>query len=251
MGLADWAYVDSPSGERMLAMVSSGFYDNSRIGQSMFQAMGLEWDEMKTWSTDLHGEMFPQTCTWSVALWEDLYGIASKESLSLVTRRQQIMARALYKAPINPETVRRGVVALTGCEDVVLEDFVAPYTFSVTVNHTANLENMADVWGYIHSIKPSHLSFRLYFLQETPVFGVGGISLAGTYGRVEERRFAEDSGELFTAKVAVASGVSAVEQRCLREFTQADYVQTISLQSLGFVADSAGDEEEERRVSHE
>ncbi|MFI3253529.1 MAG: putative phage tail protein [Eubacteriales bacterium] len=166
----DRAYVSSPSGQRMMEMVTSGFYDQSRIGQSLFQVMGAELDEIEAWTTDLYLELFPQTCTWSVGWWEELYGIARDESLSLELRRQQIMAKVLYRAPINPETIRRGVAALTGCEDVTLEDFVAPYTFSVTVKHQEPLENMTEVWEYIYNIKPSHLSFYLFFCYETPIY---------------------------------------------------------------------------------
>ncbi len=162
MSLPDCDYATSESAIRMLQMVTAGFYDNSRIAQSVFQAVGTEFDQMRTWATDLHMELFPQTSTWSIAYWEYLYGITTDESLSLTLRRQQIMAKVLYRAPINPETIRRGVEALTGCE-VVVEDFTSPYSFTVTVHHETTVPNMEEVWDYIYHIKPSHLSFRLYF----------------------------------------------------------------------------------------
>ncbi len=168
MSQPDCTYVHSESALRMLQMVTAGFYDNSRIGQSIFQAIGQEWDEMRTWTTDLHLELFPQTCTWSIAWWEYLYGITPDESLSLSLRRQQIMAKVLYRAPINPETIRRGVSALTGCE-VVVEDFTAPYSFTVTVHHQESVPNMAEVWDYIYQIKPSHLRFSLFFSYEKEI----------------------------------------------------------------------------------
>lgn len=208
----------------MLLMVTAGFYDRSHIALRLFQAIGEQWDEMEDWVSGLWAELFPQTCTWSVGYWENLYGIRSEESLSLSLRRQQVMARVLYQAPMNPETVRRGVVALTGCEDVVLEDFVAPYTFHVTVNHPSNLENMADVWGYLWEMKPSHLSFRLFFQQETLVVGDSSLSLGGHYASVEERNLGEVSAD-FGGNETMALGASfgRVESRCLREFTAGDY----------------------------
>ncbi len=168
MSLVDLNYATSDSALRMLKMVTAGFYDNSRIGQSFFQAMGTEWDEMEAWGTELHRELFPQTSTWSIGDWEELYGIETDETLSLELRRQQIMAKVLYRAPINPETIRRGVAALTACE-VEVEDFLEPYTFSVTVHHEEEVENMTEVWAYIYGIKPSHLRFRLFFSFEKSV----------------------------------------------------------------------------------
>ncbi len=167
MSLVDCATSDSAL--RMLNMVTSGFYDNSRIGQSFFQAMGEEWDEMFDWATEMPQELFPQTSTWSISWWEELYGITTDESLSLAMRRQQIMAKALYRAPINPETIRSGVAALTGCKDVEVEDFVSPYTFHVRVKHEADLSNMVEVWQYIYDIKPSHLRFCLFFVYEKEI----------------------------------------------------------------------------------
>lgn len=144
-------------------MVSLGFYDHSRIALLFFQALGLEWDEMADWTEDLHLEVFPQTCTWSIAWWEQLYDIMTDESLSLEVRRQQIMSKALYRAPINPETIRRVVQLITYANEVVVTDFVAPYTFEVSVKHDEPIQNMAQVWEFVYKAKPAHLSFKLYF----------------------------------------------------------------------------------------
>lgn len=147
----------------MLQMVTAHFYDYSRIGLSIFEAIGLEWDEMAQWARGLQGEIFPQTCTWSIAIWEERFGITPDDRLSLETRRKNLMMKEQYRAPINPEAIRRVVAILSGSEDVEVHDFIAPYTFEIVVNHTENLQNMTDIWWYIYKMKPSHLSFRLYF----------------------------------------------------------------------------------------
>lgn len=166
---SDLSILNSPAGLRMLQMVTAGFYDRSRIAQWIYETIGREWDTMSEWSKELHNEIFPQTCTWSIGTWEILYGLESIEEDSLQLRRQRLMAKAFYNAPINPEVIRQGVAILTGCNSVTVEDFVAPYTFYVTVNHTNHVENTGDIWRFIYQIKPSHLSFRLFFIQETPV----------------------------------------------------------------------------------
>lgn len=161
--------MDSPEAIRMLRMVTLGFYDHSRIGLWFFQSLGLEWDEMADWAQNLRDEIFPQTCTWSVSLWEERYGILPDESLSLALRRQRIMAKAQYRAPINPETIRLVVSLLTGVEDVTVRDFTEPYGFEVYVKSQEEVSNLVEVWGRIYEMKPSHLRFRLFYQQETEV----------------------------------------------------------------------------------
>lgn len=176
----------------MLSMVTKNFYDRSALALRFFQGLGEEFDEAAAWVEALKWESFPQTCTWSVGLWEFLYDITSDERLSLDVRRQQIMARVLYRAPINPETIRAVVVALTGANGVELNDFVAPYTFEVIVEHDEPIENMTQVWEFVYRMKPSHLSFRLYLrlnleVEHTVgVAGLGGVHRQTDLGQVVE-----------------------------------------------------------------
>lgn len=179
--LSDFRHLlTSPEGEKMCAMVSSGFYDKSRLGMSLFQVLGLEWDEMNAWTSSLSGEVFPQTCTWSIGFWENMMGIFSDESLSLELRRQQLLLKEQFRAPINPEAIRQGVMMLTGAKDVEVLDFQEPYSFSVYVLELPDdFSGEEAVWRWIYERKPSHLRFLLYFtsveyhsitLQSTGVF---------------------------------------------------------------------------------
>lgn len=186
---SDLNIVKSAAALRMLQMVTAGFYDNSRLALWIFETIGREWDAMSEWAKNVHTEIFPQTCSWSIETWEDLYAIETDTSLTLEQRRQRLMAKALYAAPINPEVIRRRVAALTGSEDVTVEEHTAPYTFEVTVKHSVHIPNQGAVWLYIYGIKPSHLSFRLFFVMETPVYhelNAGLLGASVTEKEIEE-----------------------------------------------------------------
>ena len=60
--------IHSPEAETFLRMVTKGFYDRSYIGLWLFEVMGREWDEMRSWSENLKSEIFVQTCTWSIGI---------------------------------------------------------------------------------------------------------------------------------------------------------------------------------------
>lgn len=155
--------IQSPEAEAFLGMVTKGFYGNSYTGLWMYEVIGREWDEMRRWAEGLQDEIHPQTCTWSVAIWEWVYGIEPDETLPLEYRRQRILSKIVGVKPINPEVIRRGVTALIGGADgeVEVNDFVGPYRFEVILHPSGkNPLNYAKIFTYIREIKPSHLAFE-------------------------------------------------------------------------------------------
>ena len=97
--------IKSPEAERFLQMITKDFYNNSRTGLWMFESIGREYDDMAKWSRELKYETRPQTCTWSISIWEFIYDIESDENLPLEYRRQQILAKRLSRPPINPARI--------------------------------------------------------------------------------------------------------------------------------------------------
>lgn len=155
--------IRSPSAETFLRMVTKGFYDNSYIGLWMYEVIGREWDEMRKWAEGLKDEINPQTCTWSIGIWEWVYGIETDESMPIKYRRQRILAKIIGVRPINPEVIRRGVAALMGGEldEVEVNDFVGPYRFEVILHPSGKSPfNYAKIFEYVREIKPSHLAFE-------------------------------------------------------------------------------------------
>ena len=179
--------IQSPAAERMLQMVTKDFYGRAYIAQWMFEAIGREYDEVTRYARELRYEIHPQTCTWSISIWEWVYGFEPDDALPLDYRRQRILAHIIGDAPINPEVIRRGVAAYTGAE-VEIRENVAPYTFEVVINPSDKPLNYLGVRRYVRRIKPSHLSFDVFL--ETPVtisimietgYNLLGYGLTGTY----------------------------------------------------------------------
>jgi hypothetical protein len=150
--------VRSPSAETFLCMVTKGFYDNSYTGLWMYEVIGREWDEMREWAERLKNEIHPQTCTWSIGIWEWVYGLGSNETMSLESRRHRILAKIIGTRPINPEAIRNGVAKITGC-DVDVKDFTEPYRFSLTIHMQEEKDDppYKAVHEYVRTVKPAHL----------------------------------------------------------------------------------------------
>ena len=154
--------ITSAEAQAFLQMVTKGFYSQSYTGLWIFEVIGREWDELRAWADGMKDEIFPQTCTWSVGIWEWVYGIETDETLGLDFRRQRILAKIRSVRPINPETIRRGVAALIGAstDAVEVNDLVGPYRFEVIIHPQETPFPYNRINPYIREIKPSHLAFE-------------------------------------------------------------------------------------------
>jgi hypothetical protein len=136
--------------------------------------MGQEYDDMADWAYTVRQEAFVQTCTWSLPIWEWLYGIEPDDALPIDYRRGRILSKKLQVPPINPARIEQILSALTGVPVEIIEN-EGPYTFRVVVDEsTMPVENLKQMFRLLREIKPSHLSFctesqsRKYF--ETEIF---------------------------------------------------------------------------------
>ncbi len=158
--------IRSPSAETFLRMVTQGFYDRSAMALWIYEVIGREWDELRVIVGGMQAETQPQTCTWSMGIWEWMYGIEPDGELPLEHRRQTLMRQIGGVKPANPAMFRRGLAALlgTGEEDIEIRDFLRPYTFGVFFRPTGTTAfDYERVRAYLDASKPAHLAYQLIF----------------------------------------------------------------------------------------
>jgi uncharacterized protein YmfQ (DUF2313 family) len=125
----------------------------------MFEAIGLEYDDIEEWAQTVRYEAYPQTCTWSIGIWEWVYGIDTDDTLPLDFRRGRIMSKRLQHPPINPARIEAILTALTGVPVTVIEN-TGPYMFEVILDESQlSAANLTQMYRVLRQIKPSHLSF--------------------------------------------------------------------------------------------
>ena len=153
--------ITSPSAQNILdRYVTRGFYDRSRVALAMFEAIGLEWDDVRAGIATLEDERFPWRATWALPVWEWLYGIDTDEALSRKHRRAQLFARISNHPPINPMRIETALSnALDGLPVTITEN-VAPHTFAVDIDMGTSNPDVAAALRFLRKIKPSHLSFK-------------------------------------------------------------------------------------------
>lgn len=151
--------IKSEAAERMLNTVSP-IYDNSYVGLWMFEAIGREYDILLSLIESLKTELFPDTATWMLELWEKRYGLAVNPSLSKEERRRRIKLKQTPGGAFNPRKVENLAEAVTGFSARV-EENIAPYTFAVYLTTTGT--NDEGLRRSLNRVKPSHLSFVILY----------------------------------------------------------------------------------------
>lgn len=161
--------ISSQSADRMLGRVSP-IYDNSYVGLWMFEAIGREYDGMWDIVNSLPDQLFPQSVTWAIELWEERYGITPSSTQTLEERRQAIISARSIPAPFLPSTLEKYIYSLTGRQARVT-DHVSDFTFGIEVITTDGMRSadLKEIVAYIDRHKPSHMSYDLIFQSETQI----------------------------------------------------------------------------------
>lgn len=201
--------ISSETACRMLDRISP-IYDNSYVGLWMFEAIGLEYDKAWYIVRTLPDQLFPETVTWAIELWERRYGIIPQQSQTLEERRAAILAARTIPAPFTPSVLEKFIYNLTGRASEIVS-YVRPYTFGVYIDNTEGMRDsdLAAIISYINKNKHSHMSYDLVFQASAQI--VIGVEtgywrfpyrMAGTAnaGQLPQANilFEESDGQIFT-----------------------------------------------------
>lgn len=169
----------SEAGQRMVDRVTP-IYNESFVGLWLYEAMGREWDAYWELVNSLKDELFPESTTWMIELWERRYAITPPEDATLEERRQAVLNHRVLPSPISPWRVEQLIGGYTG-RDVSVTENVAPYTFAIDIasgeNPIASLQKLRE---FIGRKKPSHLSYNLALHTDGYNRLYAGIVLYGT-----------------------------------------------------------------------
>lgn len=207
--------INSQSADRMLGRVSP-IYDNSYVGLWIFEAIGREYDGMWDIVNSLPDQLFPQSVTWAIELWEQRYGIVPSSTQTLEERRQAIIAARSVPAPLLPSTLEKYIYNLTGRETRVT-DYVRDFTFGIEVVSSDGMRgsDLKEIMAYINRHKPSHMSYDLLFQSEAQItigvetgywrfpYRMTGMAKAGQLPEVSTI-FHENEGNVLVAPSPVA-----------------------------------------------
>lgn len=149
--------------ERLMQHMPKYYRDIVEI-EELQNTIDLQLDELDIMSNEVLKQFFIYTATWSLPIWERIFGLTVGDTTSnLKERRENIISKLRSYGTTTKEMIARVAKAFTNGEIEVIEDNT---NYSFTIKFTSivgipdNLENFKKV---VATIKPAHLNFNVEF----------------------------------------------------------------------------------------
>ncbi|MCR1391900.1 YmfQ family protein [Clostridioides difficile] len=168
--------IASKKGREMLLTLSP-IYEQSIIMQSLYEAIGSEFDNLELLNKEIELQLFPQSATWGLEFWENRVGLSTNLDEAIETRRRKVIAKLQSKYIMTPKRMSMILQSYTGA-NIKINENISPYTFNVELTSTQGFpRDLEDLYKRVNVIKPSHLSVsyklvsllksKTYFAQTT------------------------------------------------------------------------------------
>ncbi|MCC0699799.1 YmfQ family protein [Clostridioides sp. ZZV15-6383] len=168
--------ITSKKGREMLLTLSP-IYEQSLVMNSIYEAIGSEFDNLELLNKEIELQLFPQTATWGLEFWENRVGLVTNLDEDIETRRRKVIAKLQSKYIMTPKRMSTILQSYTGA-NIKINENIAPYTFDIELTSTQGFpRSLEDLYKRVNVIKPSHLSVsyklvsllksRTYFAQTT------------------------------------------------------------------------------------
>lgn len=153
--------------ERLMQHIPKYYRDIVEI-EELQNAIDLQLDELDIMSNEVLKQFFIYTATWSLPIWERIFGLTVGDTTSNIKeRRENIISKLRSYGTTTKEMIARVAKAFTNGEIEVIEDnpnYSFTIKFTSIVGIPDNLENFKKV---VATIKPAHLNFNVEFRYNT------------------------------------------------------------------------------------
>lgn len=156
----------SETGKAMFDWISN-IYDNSKVMVELYEALGQEFDDINLLVDDISKQMFIQTATWGLRLWEARFNLPINENDSYIERRNKALAKLQTRVTINPLTMATIIKNICGI-DTIINEWVDEYVFEVRfVSLIGVPKEIEQIQHALDRVKPAHMKYRLIFNYRT------------------------------------------------------------------------------------
>lgn len=131
----------------------------SNIFDKVYESNGKQLDKLLSDKEDLILQLNPQTCTWSIDMWEDMCGI-QHSSQSLNIRRSNVITKLSQLSPITRSRMEN--ILKNYADDVQIDEYFSEYRFDVILKTKTTLHASIDyIMNQIEDLEPCHLAYQL------------------------------------------------------------------------------------------
>lgn len=138
-------------------------YQDSTKMKNLQLSIGKEFGGLSYNINELMQQMFVDTATWGLSLWEKELGIQTDISKSNTTRREIIKAKLRGAGTTTKIMIKNAAMAFNG-GDVDVIEYPKEYKFVIQFIEVLGIPpNMAGLIQSIEEIKPAHLSYSFKY----------------------------------------------------------------------------------------
>lgn len=159
----------------------SPVYETSIVMKSIYKAIGSETELSEELAADILKQLFPQTATWGLILWEERLKLITNLNENIQLRRAKVISKLQSRNKIiNPYQMALIISNYTKAKVNIVED-VAPYMFEINLlSYEGFPTELKDMYKEVKRIKPSHLgvNYKLTAITQSKFF-IGLTSFTG------------------------------------------------------------------------
>lgn len=130
------------------------------------RALEKMWDKIGGDVADFRAQLYVDTATWGLTLWEWVYGIETDLTKSYETRRSVVKAKIRGTGTTTVAMIKNTSESYVG--EVRVEEVNSEYKFIIYMVETVGVPtNLDELKRTIEEIKPAHLAFEIVFRYNT------------------------------------------------------------------------------------
>lgn len=150
----------------------------SKVIQEIMKAQEIEIDKLRLSIEDLEKQLFIDTATWGLAVYEKKLKLPIRPNKSLEERRSIIKAKMRGVGKVDLAMIKSIVEAYTrSIVDIIFDGRIK---IEISNERTITL-NMQDMFNAIEEVKPAHLDYdvTLNYKQKSSEIYIGIVTLSG------------------------------------------------------------------------
>jgi hypothetical protein len=143
------------------------FVANIPIMDNIYNAQANKLEEIKSINEDVFNQLFVETATWGLELWERFCGLLVRNDLDYLTRRAKIRAHLASYRSVSKSVIKE-IAKDFGFRDVeIIEDY-APYVVKLIFDNSDESKiNVTDLIQTLRDMCPAHLDLIYLFVYKS------------------------------------------------------------------------------------
>lgn len=159
------------------------YYRESKIYTSQSNAKGQEFNLLRQAIDDILDQMYVETATWGLRLWEKYCGIPTNSADSIEMRRSRIIAKLSRCSPLTPYEIKRLLSDYTNAQ-VDIKQYYSEYKFETIFKIKEQFGGkLKGIMDEIEEVKPAHLEYAITLDYLTDLI------ISNTFNRWQSERF--------------------------------------------------------------